>query len=134
MELLDTPARRRRRRNFTPEFRKQLAQRAAEPGVSVSLLAQENDINVNMLFKWRRELREGRLDGVVHRQAMLPVTIVEENPANLPLANMPDAVAGQAAAATRQGVIEIQMAGAIMRFDGQADLATIRAVLGMLRT
>ncbi len=137
MELLDTLARRRRRRNFTPEFRKQLAQRAAEPGVSVSLLAQENDINVNMLFKWRRELREGRLDGVVHRQAMLPVTIVEENPANLPLANstdMPDAVAGQAAAANRQGVIEIQMAGAIMRFDGQADLATIRAVLGMLRT
>ena len=82
-------------------------------------------------------MREGRLDGVVHRQAMLPVTIVEENPANLPLANstdMPDAVAGQAAAANRQGVIEIQMAGAIMRFDGQADLATIRAVLGMLRT
>ena len=137
MELLATPVRKRRRRNFTPEFRKQLAQRASEPGVSVSRLAQENDINVNMLFKWRRQLREGRLDGVVHRQAMLPVTIVDENPDNLPLANstdMPDAVAGKGSAATRPGVIEIQMAGAVVRFDGKADLTTVRAVLGMLRT
>ena len=83
MELLDTPVRRKRRPNYSPEFRKQLAQRASEPGVSVSLLAQENGINVNMLFKWRRELRDGRLDGVMHRQPMLPVTIVDDNPDHL---------------------------------------------------
>lgn len=90
-----------------------------------------------MLFKWRRELREGRLDGVVHRQAMLPVTIVDENPDNLPLANpidIPDVGAGQESAATRPGVIEIQIADAVVRFDGKADLNTVRAVLGMLRT
>lgn len=69
--LLNTPIRRKRRTNYAPKFRKQLAQRASEPRVSVSLLAQENDINVNMLFKWRRELREGRLYGVMHPQAML---------------------------------------------------------------
>ncbi|MFZ6768531.1 IS66-like element accessory protein TnpA [Undibacterium sp. Di26W] len=135
--LLDTPVHRKRRPNYSPEFRKQLAQSASEPGVSVSRLAQENDINVNMLFKWRRELREGRLDGVMHRQAMLPVTIVDESPDNLPLANsidLPDAAAGQEPAVTRPSVIEIQMAGAVMRFDGKADLSMVRAVLGMLRT
>jgi transposase len=136
LELLDTPVRRKRRPNYSPEFRRQLAQSASEPGVSVSRLAQENDINVNMLFKWRRALREGRLDGVMHRQAMLPVTIVDENPDHLPSAHpteLPEAVVAQEPAATRPGVIEIQIAGAMMRFDGKADLTMVRAVLGMLR-
>lgn len=137
LELLDTPVRRKRRPNYSPEFRRQLAQRASEPGVSVSLLAQENDINVNMLFKWRRELREGRLDGVMQRQAMLPVTIVDESPVNLPSGNSIDtldAVAGRGYAGTPPSVIEIDIAGAVMRFDGKADLTMVRAVLGMLRT
>nr|WP_314862603.1 transposase [uncultured Undibacterium sp.] len=137
MELLDTPVRRKRRPNYSPEFRKQLAQRASEPGVSVSLLAQENGINVNMLFKWRRELRDGRLNGVMQRQAMLPVTIVDESPVNLSSTNptcIPDAVASQGHAGTRPSVIEIEIAGAVMRFDGKADLSMVRAVLGMLRT
>ena len=64
--------------NYSLEFKKQLAQRASESGVSVSLLAQENNINVNMLFKWRRHLREGWFDGVARRQTMLPVRSVEE--------------------------------------------------------
>lgn len=137
MELLDTPVRRKRRPNYSPEFRTQLAQRASEPGVSVSLLAQENGINVNMLFKWRRELRDGRLNGVMQRQAMLPVTIVDESPVNLSSTNptcIPDAVASQGHAGTRPSVIEIEIAGAVMRFDGKADLSMVRAVLGMLRT
>lgn len=137
MELLDTPVRRKRRPNYSPEFRKQLAQRASEPGVSVSLLAQENGINVNMLFKWRRELRDGRLNGVMQRQAMLPVTIVDESPVNLLSTNptcIPDTVASQGHAGTRPSVIEIEIAGAVMRFDGKADLSMVRAVLGMLRT
>lgn len=137
MELLDTPVRRKRRPNYSPEFRKQLAKRASEPGVSVSLLAQENGINVNMLFKWRRELRDGRLNGVMQRQAMLPVTIVDESPVNLSSTNptcIPDAVASQGHAGTRPSVIEIEIAGAVMRFDGKADLSMVRAVLGMLRT
>ena len=138
MELLDTPVRRKRRPNYSPEFRKQLAQRASEPGVSVSLLAQENDINVNMLFKWRRELRDGRLDGVIHRQPMLPVTIVDDNhdhlSPELPTAAAGlDAVVAQRTATTEPSVIEIQIAGAVMRFDGKADLTVVRAVLEMLR-
>jgi len=136
LELLDTPVRRKRRPNYSPEFRKQLAQRASEPGVSVSLLAQENDINVNMLFKWRRELRDGRLDGVIHRQPMLPVTIVDDNPDHLPSEQptvSPNTVVAQRTATTEPSVIEIQIAGAVMRFDGKADLTVVRAVLEMLR-
>ena len=138
MELLDKSVRRKKHPNYSLEFKKQLAQRSSEPGVSVSLLAQENDINVNMLFKWRRHLREGRFDGVARRQAMLPVTIVDDKPDELAIAtNSPTGISKVAADhksdAVQTGMIEIQISGAVVRFDGGADLATIRAVLGMLR-
>jgi len=138
LELLSTPVRRKKRPNFSPEFKKQLAQRSSEPGVSVSLLAQENDINVNMLFKWRRLLREGLLDGVAHRHAMLPVTIIDDQSTGLALAaasptDVADAVAGSQVATDRSGVIELQIANVVVRFDGKADPAMLRAVIAMLR-
>lgn len=138
MELLAKTVRRKKRPNFSPEFKKQLAQHASEPGVSVSLLAQENDINVNMLFKWRRQWREGRFDGVAHRPAMLPVTIVDESCDHLPLADststgMPVVVSAEKTVAIAPGVIEIQIAGGTLRFDDKANLVTVGAVIGMLR-
>lgn len=136
LELLSKAVRRKKRPNFKLEFKIQLARRSLEPGVSVSMLAQENDINVNMLFKWRRQLREGLLDGVAHRQTMLPVSIVDENPASLPTitpSDMPSTVTEKADTASC-GVIEIQIAGAVVRVNGAADLATVRAVLSMLRS
>ena len=138
MELLDKPVRRKKHPNYSLEFKRQLAQRASEPGVSVSLLAQENDINVNMLFKWRRHLREGRFDGMAHRQAMLPVTIVDDKQDELAIsATSPTGISKIAmdhkSAADQPGMIEVQISGAVLRFDGGADLTAIRAVLGMLR-
>jgi len=136
LELLPKAVRRKKRPNFKPEFKIRLARRASEPGVSVSMLAQENDINVNMLFKWRRQLREGLLDGVAHRQTMLPVSIVDENPASLPMitpSDMPSTVAERAETSSC-GVIEIQIAGAVVRVNGAADLAALRAILDIFRS
>ena len=48
----------------------------------------------------------------------------QANPATAPLADV---------SAMRQGVIEIQIAEATVRFDCHADLATLRAVVRMLR-
>ena len=69
---------------------------------------------------------------------MLPVTIIDDQSTDLAVAAanptvVADAVAYSQAAADRSGVIEIQLAGAFVRFDGGADLTTVRAVLGMLR-
>ncbi|MBC7500901.1 MAG: transposase [Herminiimonas sp.] len=138
MDSLVSSKRKKRRPNFSSEFRQSLAQQACAPGVSVSQLAQTNDVNVNMLFKWRRQLVAGLFDKPSPAQAMLPVTIVETatikspvvtakretNRAKAPLADVSIA---------RQGVIEIQIAEATVRFDGHADLATLRAVVRMLR-
>ncbi|WP_222612763.1 transposase [Undibacterium rugosum] len=119
MELLSKAVRRKKRHNFLQEFKKQLAQRALEPGVYVSLLAQENDINVNMQFKWRRQLREGCFDGVTCRQAMFPVTVVDESFDRLPVTNsIPTellvAVSANEFATHTPSVIEVQIAGAAM--------------------
>jgi transposase len=133
--------RKKRRPNYSSDFRKSLAQQACEPGISVSQLAQTNDINVNMLFKWRRQLIAGGFDlpAPAPPQVMLPVTIVETSAVDAPTApaKRPANSAGVAVAnvgAVRHGVIEIQIGEMTVRFDGHADLATLRAVVRMLRT
>ncbi len=112
-----------------------MAQQACEPGISVSQLAKENDINVNMLFKWRRHLLAGLFDAPAQPQVMLPVTLVDASAPVIEktVISRPTAPAADAEAA-HQGVIEIQIAGATIRFDGHADLATLGAVLRMLRS
>lgn len=66
---------------------------------------------------------------------MLPVTVIDENPDHLPSVKstaMPSVVDGNADTA-QPGVIEVKIAGAVVRIDGNADLPTLRALLGMLR-
>src|SRR5690606_36664064 len=95
-----------------------LAQRACEPGISVSRLAREYGINANMLFKWRRHYRAGMLGAAP--PALLPVIVT-------------DAPVTNASCAASPGRIEITIADAVVRIDGAVDAATVRAVLQGLR-
>ena len=138
MDTKATPGRKKRHPNYSFEFRKTLAQRACEPGVSVSQLAQESDINVNMLFKWRRYLRAGKFDVAPPLQAMLPVTIVDSLVSDTPKAKakrpaLPGATPTPDATVAPRGIIEIKIADATVRFDAHADLSTLSAVVRMLR-
>jgi len=114
----------KRRPNYPVEFKRRLATSACEPGVSVSKLAQQHGLNVNMLFKWRRDLRAGLLAEtgpqstnlvpvVVQRTSLLPV---------LPSATVP------------AGPIEIVIADAVVRVSAGADAALLQLVLQSLRT
>lgn len=139
MESAVTTGRQKRRPNFPIDFKRRLAQQASEPGASVSHLAQQHGINVNMLFKWRRHLMAGLFDVPQSDQVMLPVAIAEESTLVAPVAmgeSQAVAVTAPAAGAgvVRQGVIEIQIGDATVRFDGHVDLATLRSVIRMLRT
>src|SRR6267143_826242 len=42
------------RRRYTPQQRLAMVQECAEPGVSISEVAQRNRVNTNLLFKWCR--------------------------------------------------------------------------------
>jgi transposase len=62
-----------RRANYPLSFKRQLAQRACGENKSVAQLALEHGLNTNMVFKWRRKLRAGRLDDTA---ALLPVSVM----------------------------------------------------------
>jgi transposase len=138
VDSLILEARRKRRPNFPVTFKKQLAQQACAPGVSVSHLAQQHGINANMLFKWRRHLVAGLFDAAPAPQAMLPVTIVATAAAVAPASTLRLLAATETASTAdpcveRLGVMEIAFADATLRFDRHADPTMLHAVLRMLR-
>ena len=77
-----------KRPNFPREFKRQLAEQTFEPGASVSLVARRNDINTNLLFRWRRQYLQGVFGAPLPAHAqqqsnvdvapLLPVGIVAE--------------------------------------------------------
>jgi len=92
--------------------------------VSVSKLAQKHDINANMLFKWRRDLRAGLLtDSGQQPMQLLPV-VMRRTPAvpKFPSATEP------------AGFIEIIIADAVVRVGAGTDAALLQLVLHSLRT
>jgi transposase len=48
-----------RRPNFPNELKRRLVEQSLEPGASLSLIARDNDINANLLFKWRKRYFDG---------------------------------------------------------------------------
>ena len=43
-----------RRRKYDEAFKRELVERSLQPGASVAAIAQDNAINANLLFNWRR--------------------------------------------------------------------------------
>jgi transposase len=110
--------RRRRSTNYPLEFKRKLAQQACEPGVSVAQLALQHQLNSNMVFKWRRQLRAGLFD----QPGLVAVTLAPMVP---PQPGMSDQRC--------EGVIEIRLGNATMRIEGRPDPATLAVVLEGLR-
>ena len=126
---LDTevkPGNRKGQPNYPADFKRQLAMAASEPGVSVSKLALEHQVNTNMVFKWRRDFRAGLLDIEPQGPAtLLPVS----------LAPTPPRKAGAAAAPIPHsaGLIEIAIADALVRVQGDIDAVLLKTVFESLR-
>jgi transposase-like protein len=49
------------RQKYTDAFKLQLVRQCLQPGVSVSGIARRHNVNSNVLFRWRKEYREGLL-------------------------------------------------------------------------
>jgi len=122
----------RRRREHSPEFKRELVARSLQPGVSVAAIAMEGGINANLLFGWRRKHLDGmaQADSAAPRQpaaVLLPVSI-EEAPTkrSCPPSPPPMRPAG--------GAIEIEIGNARIRLRGAVDEASLRTVLTALRS
>lgn len=124
---LDTevkPGNRKGKPNYPADFKRQLAIAASEPGVSVSKLALEHQVNTNMVFKWRRDLRAGLLD--IEPQG--PVTLLPVS-----LSPTPTRKAAAAPIPHSAGLIEIAIADALVRVQGDIDVALLKTVIESLR-
>lgn len=110
--------RRRRSTNYPLEFKRKLAQQACEPGVSVAQLALEHDLNTNMVFKWRRQLRAG----LFGQTGLVAVTVAPPVPTHCGVSDL-----------RCDGVIEIRLGKATVRIEGRPDPATLAVVLEGLR-
>ena len=49
-------------RTYARAFKQQVIRETLEPGMSVSIVARRHDINANVVFGWRKQYREGKLE------------------------------------------------------------------------
>jgi transposase len=122
----------RRRRNHDQGFKDDLIAQSLAAGASVSAIAMKGGINANLLFKWRREHVKAMAQRAPATAVLLPVCVVPDvdpMPNSLP----PAAIGGAASRSARQGVIEIEIAGAQLRLRGAVDETMLSSVLRALR-
>ena len=134
------------RRQHDRSFKASLVEQSLQPGASVAVIARHNGINANLLFKWRRD--HG------HKTTATPLsTAAAPAPAPAPTVLLPvhvervtrvaarsaleptptaEAVPGSRVAA-RGGVIEVEIAGALLRLRGAVDEAMLSSVVRALR-
>ncbi|CAI8854284.1 transposase [Pseudomonas chlororaphis] len=85
------PARRPGRRpNLPLAFKRKVVEDTFQPGASVSLIAREQDVNANRVFRWRQQYQEGLFGLVSQSATLLPVQVIEV-PTDLPYAQPPSA-------------------------------------------
>jgi transposase len=119
---------RKGRPNYTIEFKRTVALEASTPGVSVSKVALKHDLNTNMVFKWRRELRAGLLDVAgAGDLALFPVEVVASRE------QMPSESPRKEKITPAARLVEIIIGDAIVRFDGAVDAALLRTIFTSLR-
>jgi len=101
---------RRVRRLWSDDEKRQIVAQTRVPGVSVSQVARRYDVNANQVFNWIRDPRYCPEDDAVSDVTLLPVEVVAE----------PESRSLQAA--TPGGSIEIELAnGHRLRVNGAFD-------------
>lgn len=127
-----TRSNRKGRPNYPIDFKRQLAARACEPGISVARLALEHGINANMLFKWRRHYRAELFDGPGSKPVAAPMPPANEIPKLLPVVAEPPTARQDPDGVKPAAMLEIVMSGATVRVIGKVSRSALRAVLDCL--
>ncbi len=121
-EMITGPQRRRR---WSLEEKRRILAEAAAPEANVSAVARRHDLHGSQLFRWRHEMRLGRLDGTAGASdgELVPVQIA------------PEALAPHTGAEPPrpQGRIEIELSnGRKLRVDQEVDAQALRRVIAVL--
>ncbi len=118
-----------RRRRYSMDEKVRLVAEAAEPGMSVSLVARRHGVNPSLLFRWRQLLSTDRSRPVA--TGLVPIRIADEGmdralaPSLAPSHECTDDDAGS--------LIEIVLTdGRRVRVDQRVDASALRRVLAAL--
>jgi transposase len=122
------PSNRKGKPNYPLEYKRRVAVAACEPGISVAKLAQVHGLNPNMVFKWRREYRAGRLSQAKTESAVLVAVGMAPEAAIAPALSAPRVMPDPPPVSG----IEIELNGALVRVSGAVDPIQLRLVLRCL--
>jgi len=67
-----------RRRRWSVEEKRNIVQETFLPGMNLSIAARKHGINPSQLFKWRRLMEEGALEGIRSDEGVVPKSEVRE--------------------------------------------------------
>lgn len=116
------------KRRHSAAFKRKILELTEQPGASVARVALEHGVNANLVFKWRRAKLARMLPAgtAVHQAVLLPVSVA-------PQESYPTVAPNVGPAPNKQGVIEIELAGARLVLRGSVDPANLRIALLALR-
>lgn len=124
-----------RRRSWPLERKLAVLEEASRGSESAASVARRHDIRPQQLYRWRRELREGRLDGSEPEPpTFLPVTLADHEG---PDAEPTPSAAPPRPASGRRGRnrlrVEIVLAnGRVLRVDAGIEAEVLQRLVGVL--
>ena len=131
------------RREYTHELKLQVVKESFAPRSSASIAARRHNINANVVFRWRREYRDGYLidrvapsDGGLAESGFMPVGLVDEHGSlrALPAPQPKQNALLSSRTLAEPGFIEIETAlGVKVRVTGNVDDRALSLVLAEIR-
>ena len=106
------------RRRWTGDEKAQILEEPMAPGAVVSEVACRNGMSPQHLFTWRRQAKR---EADNHPLAFTPVVVSPDTPQPAPVA-------------CREAIIELVVAGAVIRVPSGVDAATLALVLQTLKS
>jgi len=120
-----------RRRRWSYDEKVRLVEETLQAGETVCGVARRHGVAHSLLFTWRRQARQGRLDG----DSVPALVAVEITPVAAPiLSDGPQPASSPPAQRARAGIIEIELGGGCrVRVDRDVDVEALQRVLELLR-
>jgi transposase len=121
-----------RRRSFSEDFKARVVEETLAPGAVVSQIARRRGLTPQQVFTWRRQAREASSGESAAEVPMFVPAVVDAARSAAP------AMAGGKPERKRRrdnagGVIEIEIAGTVIRVGRGADAETVAAVIAALK-
>ena len=120
-----------RRRSFSDDFKARVVEETLAPGAVVSQIARRRGLTPQQVFTWRRQAREASsVETAAEVPMFVPVLVEAQSAAPARPAGKPER---KRRSDNADGVIEIEIAGTVIRVGRGADAGTVAAVVAALK-